>query len=111
MEYVPALTEPVFSDGVSASIDGTITRRLDLTISGAYTNGESVFQGTSAFDSYNGDLRLRYALNRTLATYIQYLYYVYDFGGNTRLAAGMAPRLERNAVRAGFMLWLPVVKR
>ena len=111
MEYVPALTEPVFTDGVTANLDGAITRRFDLTMSAGYSNGESVFQNASSFDTYNGDVRLRYALNRTLAAYGQYIYYVYDFGGNTQLAPGMPTRLERNAVRAGFMLWLPVVQR
>jgi hypothetical protein len=112
MEYIPAFTEPVFTDGVSANVDGMITRRLDLTMSAGYSNGESAFsRNASALKSYNGDVRLRYALNRTTAAYVQYLYYFYDFGGNTQLAPGMPTRLERNAVRAGFTLWLPVVQR
>jgi hypothetical protein len=112
MEYIPAFTEPVFTDGVSANIDGMITRRLDLTVSAGYSDGESAFsRNASALKSYNGDVRLRYALNRTMAAYVQYLYYFYDFGGNTQLAPGMPTRLERNAVRAGFSLWLPVVQR
>lgn len=111
MEYVPALTEPVFTDGVAANLDGAITRRFDLTMSAGYSSGKSVFRNASTFDTYNGDARLRYALTRTLAAYVQYLYYVYDFGGNTQLAPGLSPRLERNAVRVGFMLWVPVVQR
>lgn len=112
MEYIPALTEPVFTDGVSANLDGMITRRADLTMSAGYSSAKSAFDRTaSSLETYNGDVRLRYALNRTLAAYVQYIYYVYDFGGNTQLAPGLAPRLERNAVRVGFMLWLPVVQR
>jgi hypothetical protein len=111
MDYVPALTDPVYTDGVSANVDGMIGQRVDMTISGGYSSGESVFQNTSTFDTYNGEFRIRYAVNRTFAAYVQYLYYVYDFGGNTQLAPGLVPRLERNAVRVGFMLWVPVIQR
>jgi hypothetical protein len=111
VEYVPALTAPVNTDAVSLNLEGTIGRRLDLTMSGGYSNGESIFQNASSFDTYNGDIRLRYALNRTLAAYVQYIHYVYDFGGNTQLAPGLMPRLERNAVRVGVMVWVPVVRR
>jgi hypothetical protein len=111
MEYIPTLTEPVFTDGASVNVDGTINRRFDLTWSAGYSTGESAFtRDTSALKTYNGDVRLRYALNRTMAAYVQYMYYFYEFN-NAQLAPGMASRLERNAVRAGFMLWLPVVQR
>jgi hypothetical protein len=112
MEYIPTLTEPVFTDGVSANLDGLIARRVDLTITGGYSTGASAFtRDTSALKTYSGDARIRYALNRTMAAYVQYLYYFYEFGGSAHLAPGMASRLERNAVRAGFMVWLPVVQR
>jgi hypothetical protein len=111
MEYVPTLTEPVFTDGASVNVDGMINRRFDLTASAGYSTGESAFtRDTSALKTYSGDVRFRYALNRTLAAYVQYLYYFYELN-NAQLAPGMASRLERNAVRAGFMLWLPVVQR
>ena len=112
MEYIPAFTEPVFTDGVSANVDGMISRRFEVTMSAGYSNGESAFsRNASALKTYNGEVRLRYALNQTMAAYVQYLYYFYDFGRNTQLAPGMPARLERNAVRAGFTLWLPVVQR
>jgi hypothetical protein len=112
LEYLPSLTEPVFTDGVSVYVDGLITPRIDVTVSGGYVSGASALSpALSAFKTSTGDVRIRYAINRTLAGYVQYLYYFYDFSGQARLAPRIASRFERNAIRAGFTLWLPVMQR
>jgi hypothetical protein len=112
MEYLPGLVEPVFANGTSLNLEGLLSRRVDLTVFAGYSNGASALhQDVSAVESYTADAQLRYALNRTLAGYIQYLYYSYDFSGNRQLAPGLPTRFERNAVRAGFMLWVPVLQR
>jgi hypothetical protein len=111
LEYVPGLTAPVLTGGVTGSVDGLLSRRVDLSISGGYSNGNSALQAGSSFATYTGDVRLRYALTRTWALYTEYLYYYYDFSGTTQLAPGLPPHLERNGVRAGLTLWLPLLNR
>lgn len=112
LEYVAALTQPVFTNGFSVGVDGAFNRRLDLQASAAYSSGASALSpDSSRFDTYAGDVRLRYGITSNLAGYVQYLYYFYDFRGNTQLAPGLPSVLERNAVRAGFMVWLPALQR
>jgi hypothetical protein len=112
LEYMPALTQPVFVDGANASIAGLVTRRIRLEISGAYASGDSILsRGSSRFDTYTGTARLQVAASRKLAFFGEYLYYVYDFSGNPLLAPGIPAILERNGVRGGVQLWIPAIGR
>ena len=64
------------------------------------------------FDSYVGSVRLRYGLTRIAAPFVEYLYYFYDFrGGAQQLPADVPSRLERNGIRAGLTLWIPLLRR
>jgi hypothetical protein len=65
------------------------------------------------FDTFTVDVKARVAITRTIATYYEYLYYYYDFRGNTLLllGPGVPPGLKRNGVRAGLTLWMPAYRR
>ncbi len=102
LEYVPTLVTPVFSDGFSANVDAVFTPRWDLQVSAGYSNGTSAFERESSEAlTYTGDVRLRYAVNRKLAGYVQYMYYFYDFQGLRQVVSGIPPTLERHAVTGG----------
>lgn len=113
LEYMPALTEPVFIDGFNTSLDGLLTRRLQLSLGAGYASGESILRlaGSGGFDTYTGNARLQVAATRTLAFFGEYLYYVYDFGGHTQLLPEAPARLERNGIRAGLTLLVPALGR
>jgi hypothetical protein len=112
VDYVPELAEPVFIAGFSSSVGGFATRRLHVAAAAAYSNGESAaFRRSSAFDTYTGSLRVRWALTRHLAAHAEYLYYYYDFRGNAQLPLGMPSTLDRNGIRLGVTLWVPAVRR
>jgi len=112
LEYVVDLPEPVYADSVGAGVAGLLSRRVDLSLSAAYSSGESLLNlGSTLFDTYTGDVRLRYALTRTFAAYAEYLYYYYDFREGAQLLAGIPAGLERNGVRLGLTLWVPALGR
>jgi hypothetical protein len=112
LEYVIDLPTPVFADGVSVGADGLLSRRMDMTIATGFSSGESLLNRNSLqFDTYTGDLRLRYALTRTWAAYVQYLYYFYDFRERALLLPGIPAGLTRNGARAGITLWVPALRR
>jgi hypothetical protein len=111
LEYIPQLTDPVFTDALSASVDGMLTRRLDLALAASVTTGDSALYSTPSFDTYTASVRSRFALARTTAVYVEYLYYFYDFRGNEALAPGLPPTLERNGVRAGLTFFMPAFRR
>jgi hypothetical protein len=113
-EYIVDLPTPVFADSFGASVAGLISRRVDFQASGGYSSGESLLaRDAMLFDTFTVDVKARVAITRTIATYYEYLYYYYDFRGNTLLllGPGVPPGLKRNGVRAGLTLWMPAYRR
>jgi hypothetical protein len=112
VDYVIGLNEPIAADRFTATVEGLLTRRVNVLASAGYSNGESALTlQRSTFNTYTGDVRLRYALTRTFAAYVEYLYYVYDSRGSTPIAPGIFPSLERKGVRTGLTLLVPALRR
>jgi hypothetical protein len=111
--YIQGLQSPVYTEAYQASTSGYLSRRLDLTVSAAYSTGEAALTGAAAeFATYTGNLRMRYAVSRMWAVYGEYLLYYYDFTHLlSPLPPGVPPGLTRNGARAGVMLWIPVRRR
>src|SRR5262249_9065564 len=67
-EYLAVLTQPVFSDSARVEVSGLLTRRLDVSAAGAYALARSALTpNTRSLRTDTGQLRLRYALKRSLA--------------------------------------------
>jgi len=97
---------------VTFALDALISPRMDLLATAGYSNGSSALsQDAATLDSYTADVRVRYALTRMWALYAEYLYYFYEFHSRTPLSATVPPGLERNGVRVGVTLWLPLLRR
>lgn len=108
IDYVAGLSQPVHTDTISANVTGLLTRRLDVLGSAASSTGSSALNLKNAvFDTYSGDVRLRFAIARTVATYVEGLYYIYDSRGSQPLVPGLPPRLARTSVRVGVVLRVP----
>jgi hypothetical protein len=85
-----------------------------VLVTGGYSNGTSALASSAdaaTLDTYTADVRLRYALGRSVALFASYLYYVYEFQARTPSSATVPPALERNGVRVGLTLWLPLLRR
>ena len=111
VEYIVQLGQPVLIDGLSASLAGSPTRRLQLTIGAGYSSGASALQATAKFDTYTATVRSHVSITSMLAGYAEYLYYFYDFGADPLLAPNVPRRLERNGVRVGLTLSTPLLRR
>ena len=110
IDYLAGLSEPVSARTVSATTTGLLSRRVDLAVSAAYSSGASALNLTnSVFDTYTGDVRLRYSPTLLFATYVQYVYYFYDSRGTLPLVPGMPSSLDRNSIRAGLVVRLPAL--
>jgi hypothetical protein len=111
LEYIAELAEPVYSGGFAADMSGLLTPKVELSAAFGLSNGRSAaFRRATAYDTYTANVRLSRALSRTLALYTEYLYYFYDFR-NTQLQPGVPSTMERNGVRVGLTLWLPIFRR
>jgi hypothetical protein len=112
MGFIEGLPGPTYANGFTASFDGFLNRRSDLSLSAGYSAGESALIGApSPFSTYTGNARVRIALGRTWATYVQYLYYYYNFSESFLLPTGVPRGLSRGSIRAGLTLWIPVRHR
>jgi hypothetical protein len=108
---IAGLNAPIFSDAATASVQGSITRRLEWSTVASYTNGDLGFvEQTNTFASYTGSSRLRYGLSRTLAVYTEYVVYRYQFANMASLPVGLPPTINRQGIRAGLTLWLPLYR-
>ena len=110
--FMDGLPEPVFSDGVTGSVSGFVNRRIDVSASGGFTNGDvGIAAGDNRLQAYTANARTRIALARNLEASVEYVYYRYDIGAAVVLPLGVNQFHERSSVRGGLSLWLPFVRR
>jgi hypothetical protein len=110
--FIEGLAQPAYTGAYAASLDGSLNRRFGLSVSGAYSTGESALIGEpSPFKSYTGSSRLLIALGREWASYVQYVYYYYSFSEGFQLPVGVSRGLSRDSVRVGLTLWVPMRHR
>jgi len=107
LRQIPAVRQPVFADDVQVRVRGLIGRRVDVTFTSQYTEGDPGF-ARSGFTTVSGQAQVRMALNRLTALSAEYVYYRYSFAPGADLPAGMGREYSRHAVRAGVNLWLPL---
>jgi hypothetical protein len=111
LSYIETLAGPVYTESTSVETSGFVNRRVDLSFSAAYATGElaSPVGSTAPFTTYTANTRMRVALSRDLAVYVEGLFYDYAFDPSLVIVPGMPSRLNRSGVRTGITLWLPVM--
>ena len=111
-EFVAELSYPVFVDGITATLTGDMGRRVHYSSSAAYSTGQGLQPGTQQnLVTYTGDVRLSFDVARRLSSFVEYLYYSYDFSQNPLLTLGIVNRVERNGARAGLSVWFTMRRR
>lgn len=104
-------TRPLFSDSVGGSVGGHITRRVDLNVDAAYTNGQiGITQSSNSLSGYNSTARIRYAITQLYAVYGEYIVYWYDLANNLYVETSLPPNVLRQGVHVGLSLNLPLVR-
>jgi opacity protein-like surface antigen len=74
------------------------------------TNGQVGLEGASRdVTLFTGDAGLQFAITRNLALDASYYRFYYNFDTGVLLPGQLAPRLDRNGVRVGLTLFLPLV--
>jgi hypothetical protein len=97
------------ADSASASLNGLIGRRIEASLYATYSNGTSGGADTTGrFENYSGAVQVLYALARWCATTVNYDYYAYRFQDVADLPSGFPPDFDRQAIRVGFTVWLPL---
>ena len=111
--FVEGLRDPVFSDAVNASVDGFLSRRVDLHAGGGLSLGDTSGAATTQSDvrTYTGSVRIRSAINQSLALFAEYVYYSYNLGTAVITTPGIPQSLDRNTVRVGITAWVPLLRK
>jgi len=111
VQYVEGLGGPVYADTVQMQVHGLVARRLDLGMTGGYSNGAIALSTVdSGYVTYTGAVTLRVALSRLVALDTQYAYYYYDFSSQATVLPGIPGRLRRNSLRVGFSGWFGLLR-
>lgn len=98
-----------YANAAALQLGGLIGRRVDAAFSAAMANGRSVAgEGEGGrYGRFTGTAQMRWALSRCCATILSYDYYNYRLR-NVTLPEGYPATLDRNAIRVGFTVWLPL---
>jgi hypothetical protein len=110
LQYVGDVGQPIVADRLGFALDGLLTKRTDLQMSAAYSNGDGALITGTRFKSYNADVRWRGAVTNTLAGFVEGYLYVYDFNG-APIELGLPQQLNHVGARVGLMLWIPTLGR
>lgn len=112
LDYIASLPQPVFSSGSTLSLEGYVARQTHVSLSASYANNRSVQDERAfSFASYSGDASVRYALSRNVGVYGGYLYYHYRANAGAEFLEGIPVRFGRTGLRAGLMVFVPVMGR
>ncbi len=108
--FLDGLNEPFIGDRVVASLGGMLGWRTDLFLSAGYVTGSFGLRDRN-FDTAIAGGRIRTALTRNLALFAQYFYYQYSFDDSLASDLFMPGATERQGVRAGLTVWVPLLRR
>jgi hypothetical protein len=111
MQFMDAWPEPVFSDSLTVTFGGLLTRRLQFSANGRAATGEVGVGNSSGFGAYHGGATLSYALSRYANVGIAYSRYHHRFDESAALAPGFGPSIDRQRVVAQVSLWAPLFHR
>jgi hypothetical protein len=106
-EFLPGFLEPIFSDGVSATVSGMLGDRIEWSAAAGASRGEIGFEALDDFVSYTGTSRLSAGVTRHLGVYAEYSYYHYALPpGSTTVV--LLPQMSRQAISVGLSAYVPI---
>jgi len=110
LQFNSVLQQPVWADVANADLAGRFGRRVNLSMSASYSNGQRASLPGSSFDIYSGAARLQIGLASFAAIDAQYTYYRYSFPAGYQLPASLPSRMDRQRAQVGVSFWVPFVR-
>jgi hypothetical protein len=82
-----------------------------VNLSAAYSNGQAgIATSNQGYSTYSGVAGYQLAVGRFTALFAEYHYYHYIFDPTVVLPVGMNRGLDRQSVRLGLNLWVPLLR-
>jgi hypothetical protein len=89
-------------------LGGLLGSHSELVFAAGYSTGSAAPGSSGSIESYNATSQFRYKLTESLSMLFGHTYYSYHLLGVQDLPSGFANRLDRNAIRVGMTLELPL---
>ena len=107
LTFIDEIIDPLLSSGISAELNGVLSRRIDFSGSVSFRRGTvGLSRAASQYDTYGAYTRIRFSLSRSTAAYADYLFYHYGFAETVRLASSLPSQFARQTLRVGVMFML-----
>jgi hypothetical protein len=112
VDFSEAFAQPVFSDGLNASVTGFFSRRVDFRGNAGVSVGDiGLGVVRSRFRAYSASANVRFALAEQWALLGNYQYYFHDLGQVLIVPEGVPSNVGRNTVSVGLTFWVPFLGR
>ena len=112
VQFVPTLESALFTDSVSASLGGLLSRRLQVTSAVGASSGLRAFSTTDrSLWTYYGGASLGFGLTRYLGISGGYNYYFLDVNDGTYSALGLPAHLSRHSISVFMSTWAPILQK
>jgi len=96
---------------VAANLGGFLAARSRMNVSAAYSSGYvGMTSGRNNYDTYTAAASYQFALARWGALFADYAFYHYVFDQTVSLPPGMNRGQDRQSIRGGMNLWLPLLR-
>lgn len=100
--------EPFSTRLGAARLDGVVGQRLRLSLTAAYSVGESRSRQTGSFEAGLGAIQLQYGFGRHVGLVADVSFYTHQLTDLGRSQPSFPTSYQRNSVRVGLTFWLPV---
>jgi hypothetical protein len=87
-----------------------LSRRLRFSSSVAYSRGLVGARSADTFATTSANGGLEYGLSRSIAAFVNYVYYQYEFATQVALDPRFPNRLSRDGVRVGLSTSIPLIR-
>ncbi len=110
-DFLPGFVEPLFSDSLSASIGGMVSKRSEWhAVVGAGRGRFGFSQPRQDFLNADATTRLVLGLTRHLGAFGQYTYYFYDMATGAAVVP-VVSKMSRQTIVVGLTAWAPIINR
>ena len=103
--FVNGFGEPFLASSILANATGNVGRRVEITASAGYSDGNIGFSGPpseNGYVTYTAGGRVQILLARSFWAFGEYVYYHYRFEDDVNLPFRSPQRLNRRGVRGGL---------
>lgn len=111
VHFDAAWGDVVMSDGITAGLNGLLSRRVSLGVQARASVGTIGFARTDDYDATYADAYLGYTVQRHISVSVSYAYYRHRFDAGATLPSDFVNQFDRHSVRASVSLWAPLIQR